>query len=231
MSIAVNVNDPTSTGVTSTSTSSGDLTSSSASDLQSSFLTLLVAQLKNQDPTNPMDNSQLTSQLAQISTVSGVEKLNTTLGSISGQIDNSQSLQASSLIGHGVMIPGSVVLAGAASDGTASTTPFGVELTQAADKATATITDSSGKVIRTLDLGSQTAGVHTFTWDGTAADGTTAPDGAYSVSIAASNNGTQLVAQPLQFALVQGITKGSSGNLLDLGTYGSTTLDEVRQII
>ncbi|MFK3661868.1 flagellar hook assembly protein FlgD [Scandinavium sp. NPDC088450] len=231
MSIAVNVNDPTNTGVSTTKATSGDLTSSNASDLQSSFLTLLVAQLQNQDPTNPMDNSQLTSQLAQISTVSGIEKLNTTLGSISGQIDNSQSLQASNLIGHGVMIPGSVVLAGANSDGSASTTPFGVELTQAADKATATITDSSGKVIRTLDLGAQTAGVHTFTWDGTAADGTTVPDGAYSVSIAASTNGTQLVAQPLQFALVQGITKGSSGNLLDLGTYGTTTLDEVRQII
>lgn len=230
MSIAVNVNDPTNTGVQKT-TSSGDLTSSSANDLQSSFLTLLVAQLKNQDPTNPMDNAQLTSQLAQISTVSGIEKLNTTLGSISGQIDNSQSLQASNLIGHGVMIPGSVVLAGSGTDGKASTTPFGVELTQAADKATATITDSTGKVVRTLDLGSQTAGVHTYTWDGTAADGSTVPDGAYSVSIAASTNGTQLVAQPLQFALVQGVTKGSSGNLLDLGTYGTTTLDEVRQII
>lgn len=229
MSIAVNVNDPTSTATT--TATSGSLTTSSASDLQSSFLTLLVAQLQNQDPTNPMDNSQLTSQLAQISTVSGIEKLNTTLGSISGQIDNSQSLQASSLIGHGVMIPGSVVLAGKGTDGTASTTPFGVELTQAADKATATVTDSSGKVIRTMDLGNLTAGVHTFTWDGTATDGSTVPDGAYSVSIAASTNGTQLVAQPLQFALVQGVTKGSSGNLLDLGTYGTTTLDEVRQII
>ncbi|MCS2163061.1 flagellar hook assembly protein FlgD [Scandinavium sp. H11S7] len=229
MSIAVNVNDPTSTA--STTATSGSLTTSNASDLQSSFLTLLVAQLKNQDPTNPMDNSQLTSQLAQISTVSGIEKLNTTLGSISGQIDNSQSLQASSLIGHGVMIPGSVVLAGSDTDGNASTTPFGVELTQAADKATATVTDSSGKVVRTMDLGSLTAGVHTFTWDGTAADGSTVPDGAYSVSIAASTNGTQLVAQPLKFALVQGVTKGSSGNLLDLGTYGTTTLDEVRQII
>ncbi|MBB1199712.1 flagellar hook assembly protein FlgD [Enterobacteriaceae bacterium 89] len=231
MSIAVNVNDPTNTGVSATNASSGSLTSSSASDLQSSFLTLLVAQLKNQDPTNPMDNSQLTSQLAQISTVSGIEKLNTTLGSVSGQISSNQSLQAASLIGHGVMIPGSVVLSGANSDGKASTTPFGVELTQAADKATATITDSTGKVIRTLDLGGLTAGVHTFTWDGTAADGSTVPDGAYNVSIAASTNGTQLVAQPLKFALVQGVTKGSSGNLLDLGTYGTTTLDEVRQII
>lgn len=230
MSIAVNVNDPTNTGVTTTS-SSGSLTGSNAADLQSSFLTLLVAQLKNQDPTNPMDNAQLTTQLAQISTVSGIEKLNTTLGSISGQIDSSQSLQAASLIGHGVMIPGSVVLAGADSDGKASTTPFGVELTQAADKATATITDSTGKVIRTLELGGLSAGVHTFTWDGTAADGSTVPDGAYNVSIAASSNGTQLVAQPLKFALVQGVTRGSNGNLLDLGTYGTTTLDEVRQII
>ncbi len=107
MSIAVNVNDTTNSGVTSTSsTSSSSLTGSSASDLQSSFLTLLVAQLKNQDPTNPMQNNELTTQLAQISTVSGIEKLNTTLGSVSGQIDNSQSLQAANLIGHGVMIPG-----------------------------------------------------------------------------------------------------------------------------
>lgn len=228
MSIAVNVNDPTNTGV---SSASGSLTTSNAADLQSSFLTLLVAQLKNQDPTNPMDNSQLTSQLAQISTVSGIEKLNTSLGSISGQIDSSQSLQASSLIGHGVMIPGGSVLAGKGSDGTASTTPFGVELTQAADKATATITDSSGKVVRTLELGGLSAGVHSFTWDGTAADGTAVPDGAYSVSINATAAGAQLVAQPLQFALVQGVTRGSGGNLLDLGTYGTTTLDNVRQII
>lgn len=104
MSIAVTTTDPTNTGVSTTSSSS--LTGSNAADLQSSFLTLLVAQLKNQDPTNPMENNELTSQLAQISTVSGIEKLNTTLGSISGQIDNSQSLQASNLIGHGVMIPG-----------------------------------------------------------------------------------------------------------------------------
>ena len=228
MSIAVNVNDPTNTGV---SAASGSLTTSSAADLQSSFLTLLVAQLKNQDPTNPMDNSQLTSQLAQISTVSGIEKLDTTLGAISGQIDSSQSLQASSLIGHGVMIPGSAVLAGKNSDGTASTTPFGVELTQAADNATATIVDSTGKVVRTLELGNLSAGVHAFTWDGAATDGTAVPDGAYRVVINATSGGAQLAAQPLQFALVQGVTKGSSGNLLDLGTYGTTPLNDVRQII
>lgn len=71
MSIAVTTTDPTNTGLSTTSSSS--LTGSNAADLQSSFLTLLVAQLKNQDPTNPMENNELTSQLAQISTVSGIE--------------------------------------------------------------------------------------------------------------------------------------------------------------
>ena len=70
MSIAVTTTDPTNTGVSTTSSSS--LTGSNAADLQSSFLTLLVAQLKT-DPTNPMENNELTSQLAQISTVSGIE--------------------------------------------------------------------------------------------------------------------------------------------------------------
>ena len=144
MSVAVTMNDPSNAGVKA-ATGNSSLTGSNAADLQSSFLTLLVAQLKNQDPTNPLQNNELTTQLAQISTVSGIEKLNTTLGSISGQIDNSQSLQASTLIGH--------------------------------------------------------------------------------------NGGTQLVAQPLQFALVQGVIRSNGGNTLDLGTYGTTTLDEVRQII
>ncbi len=228
MSIAVNVNDTTNSGVSSTSStsSSSSLTTSSASDLQSSFLTLLVAQLKNQDPTNPLQNNELTSQLAQISTLNGIEKLNTTLGSISGQIDNNASIQASNLIGHGVMVPGTTVLAGSS-----TTTPFGVELTQAADKVTATITNKDGTVVQTIDLGGLSAGVHTFSWDGKLSDGTAATDGSYKVSIAASSGTTQLVAQPLQYALVQAVTRTSDGSTLDLGTYGNTTLDEVRQII
>ncbi|MGL5966293.1 MAG: flagellar hook assembly protein FlgD [Kluyvera sp.] len=230
MSVVSNINDTASSTATSSSVSSTGTNSSS--DLQSSFLTLLVAQLKNQDPTNPLQNNELTSQLAQISTLSGIEKLNTTLGSISGQIDNSQSLQASSLVGHGVMIPGSSILAGKNSGSdSVDTTPFGIELAQAAEKVTATITDGNGKVVRTLNMGAQTAGVHTFTWDGLMDDGTAVPDGAYTINFAASQGTTQLVAQPLQFALVQGVTLGKDGNKLDLGTYGTTTLDEVRQII
>ncbi len=81
-----------------------------------------------------MQNNELTSQLAQINTVQGHrKKLNTTLGAISGQINSNQSLQASALIGHGVMVPGNNILVGS-KEGRVSTTPFGVELERAADR-------------------------------------------------------------------------------------------------
>lgn len=223
MGIAVGVNDSLDNTKITSATSTTD---KSSADLQNQFLTLLVAQLKNQDPTNPMDNSQLTTQLAQINTLSGVEKLNTTLGSISGQITSGQSLQSSTLIGHGVMVNGNQVLVG-----TGQTTPFGVSLASASTATTATISDSGGNVVRTIDLGALTAGVHTFSWDGALTDGSTAPDGKYSVALAASNGSSQLVAQPLNYAYVNGVTNASTGATLDLGTMGNATLDDVRQIL
>src|SRR5664279_439991 len=77
---------------------------STTTDSQSRFLTLLTAQLKNQDPLNPMDNAQMTSQLAQISTVDGIERLNTTLQSLISDSSNSQTMQAAALVGHGVLV-------------------------------------------------------------------------------------------------------------------------------
>ncbi|MEG3112930.1 MULTISPECIES: flagellar hook assembly protein FlgD [Pantoea] len=223
MGISVGVNESLDPSVLSSSSSS---TGNSAQDLQNQFLTMLVTQLQNQDPTNPMDNSQLTTQLAQINTLSGIEKLNTTLGSISGQITTSQSLQTSTLIGHGVMVDGSQVLVGSG-----TTTPFGVSLTTASTATSATIKDASGNTVSTVDLGALSAGVHTFSWDGTLTDGSTAPDGKYTVSIAASNGSTQLVAQPLNYAYVNGVSTTDDTTKLDLGTMGSATLDEVRQIL
>ena len=223
MGISVGVNESLDPSVLSSSSSS---TGNSAQDLQNQFLTMLVTQLQNQDPTKPMDNSQLTTQLAQINTLSGIEKLNTTLGSISGQITTSQSLQTSTLIGHGVMVDGSQVLVGSG-----TTTPFGVSLTTASTATSATIKDASGNTVSTVDLGALSAGVHTFSWDGTLTDGSTAPDGKYTVSIAASNGSTQLVAQPLNYAYVNGVSTTDDTTKLDLGTMGSATLDEVRQIL
>ncbi|MES4612619.1 MAG: flagellar hook assembly protein FlgD [Ewingella sp.] len=226
MSVLSSVNDSTDNTIN----TDNSKPKSTADDLSNNFLTLLVAQLKNQDPTNPMDNAQLTSQLAQINTVSGIEKLNTTLGSISGQINSNQSVQATALIGHGVMIEGRAILVGS-SDGKVSTTPFGLQLESAADTNNVVISDSTGKVVKTIALGSQTAGVHSYTWDGKQDDGTAAPDGAYTFSINSTNGGQQMVATALNYALVNGVTNDSSGAVLDLGVRGTTTLANVRQIL
>ncbi|RRO07607.1 flagellar hook assembly protein FlgD [Pectobacterium aquaticum] len=224
--MSITTNDTSSAAKTQSSSSTTAVEKSSSADLQNQFLTLLVAQLKNQDPTNPMSNDQLVSQLAQLNTVSGIEKLNTTLGSISGQINNNQSMQATTLIGHSVMIPGKDILVG---KGTG--TPFGVELEKAAEVVTVTVNDSTGKAVRTIELGTLSAGVHSFNWDSKLSDGTVAPDGAYTISVAASTGGAQQVVQPLSYAVVNSVVRGDSGALLDLGLRGRATMDDVRQIL
>ncbi|TKI08297.1 flagellar hook assembly protein FlgD [Martelella alba] len=225
MGVAVSMNDPVDNTTVSTSSTTGD----TSADLQNEFLNLLVAQMQNQDPTNPMDNSQLTTQLAQISTLNGIENLNTTLGSISGQLDTSQNLQASTLVGHGVMIDGNAILVGSDS----STTPFGFELSDAADSTTVTIKDSSGNTVRTVQIGAESAGVHSFTWDGTDDSGTAVPEGSYTFSVAASNSaGSSVDATALQYAAVYGVNTNTSGTTeLNLGLAGNVTLDKVKQII
>lgn len=199
-----------------------------AAGLQDHFMTLLVTQLKNQDPLNPMDNSQMTAQLAQINTVSGIQDLNTTLQSITGQIGTGQTLQAAALIGKGVLVPGNRVLVG--SDG--STTPFGFELAAPADAVKVTITDGSGQVVRSYDLGGQDAGTQSFTWDGTLTDGSAAPQGAYSVAIQATSAGQPVTVTGLNYALVTGISNGTNGPLLDLGGISNQVgLGDIRQIL
>ncbi|SER14589.1 flagellar basal-body rod modification protein FlgD [Rosenbergiella nectarea] len=205
-----------------TTTASGN----SSTDLQNQFLTLLIAQLKNQDPTNPMDNSQLTTQLAQINTLAGIENLNTTLSSISGQINTNQSVQNTLLIGHGVMVPGDAILVGEE-----ATTPFGFETDAAASAVTATIKDSDGNVIAQLDLGPMGAGTHTFQWDGTLDDDSVAPAGKYTVTIDASNDTGALKTTPLTYAIVYGVSPTATGAVLNLGTYGTATLDQIKQIL
>jgi flagellar basal-body rod modification protein FlgD len=175
-----------------------------------------------------MDNSQMTSQLAQINTVSGIQDLNTTLKGITGQINAGQSLQAAALIGKGVLVPGDRVLVG--SDGT--TTPFGLELAAPADDVQITITDGSGKVVRSFDLGAADAGTQSFSWDGKLDDGTQAPQGAYTLSVKAVSGSDAVDVTGLNYALVTGISTGKDGPLLDLGGItNQVSLGDVRQIL
>ncbi len=159
-------------GVSSTSTGSSSTSgtkATSASDMQDQFLTLLVAQLKNQDPTQPMDNAQLTSQMAQISTVSGIEKLNSTVESVTSQFASMQMLQGVSMIGRAVLSEGNQLglAAKEAEDGTKHLTGTAAfDLDASASNVTVTITDANGKIVDTIEMGSANAGRSYFTWDG-----------------------------------------------------------------
>ncbi|MCC5903624.1 MAG: flagellar hook assembly protein FlgD [Halomonas sp.] len=212
------------------------LSARQSDELRESFLTLLITQLQNQDPLNPMENAEMTSQLAQINTVSGIEELNSTLEGITSQMDANQALQASGLIGKGVMVPGRHILLEQDSDGNAYTTPFGIELSEPAKSVKATIVGEGGQVIRRYDLGSVKAGVQSFEWDGKNDQGETAASGRYTVQLEASNTeGDQIeAATALQYAVVNRVTPndGNGSVRLDLGAiHGQVTLDQVKQIL
>lgn len=207
-------------GTSSTTTSTNQI-----SDTENRFLKLLTAQLKNQDPLNPMDNSQMTSQMAQISTVDGIERLNATLQSLVTSSANSQALQAAALVGHGVLVPGnSIELA------SGSSAYGGIDLASDADSVTVSVNDSSGLLVRTLDLGAVKAGSHTFTWDGTANDGTAAAAGNYTFTVSAKQGTSTVDTTALLLGLVSSVTQSSSGLSLNVGQQAFTMAD-VRQIL
>jgi len=197
----------------------------STAGLQDRFLRLLVTQMKNQDPLNPLDNAQVTSQLAQISTVSGIDKLNATLNSMSSSFLASQSLQASGLIGHAVLAPGNSMLL--QSGGGAA----GMDLAQAADHVSVTIRDSAGQIIKTIDMGAQDAGIHTFPWDGSTDAGGHAKDGAYTFQVAAVQGGKQVDAQALGVGVVKSVSLGGSDLQLNTIGLGAVSVGQVKQIL
>jgi flagellar basal-body rod modification protein FlgD len=196
-----------------------------SSDQQDKFLKLLVTQLKNQDPLNPMDNAQITSQMAQLSSLQGIEKLNTTLASLATSLTGNQAMQAAALVGHDVMAPGSAIqLAGGHAFG-------GVDLPQAVDQLKVTITDSSGAVVHSAVLGAQPQGIVQINWDGITDTGAAAVDGKYHLSVTATAQGQPVTAQTLMVGHVHGITAGADGTNLDLGALGNVSLSKVKQFL
>jgi flagellar basal-body rod modification protein FlgD len=198
----------------------------SGADGEQRFLKLLVTQLNNQDPLNPLDNAELTSQLAQMSTVSGIEKLNTAFQSLLAQSGSSQVLQSASLIGHSVLVPGNglVLEQGAA-------VPFAVELPQGADSVKVTVTDAAGNTVRSFDLGALPQGVKTLSWDGKSDGGVQLADGAYTVNVAAYSGDSRMTATALTYAGVASVSQGGNGVALDLGAGRKAALSEVRLIL
>ncbi|BBP03824.1 basal-body rod modification protein FlgD [Sulfuriferula plumbiphila] len=203
----------------------GAATQSSAAAAQDTFMKLLVTQMKNQDPLNPLDNAQVTSQLAQLSTVTGIEKMNTTLQSLIGSYQSSQALQAAGMIGHGVLVVGSSLNL---SNGRA---PFGIDLAGAADNVKVTILDASGRPVRSMNLGSQPAGMLPLQWDGRTDSGAAAAGGQYSFTVSATQAGQKVSADSLAFGQVASVASGSQGVVLNVPGLGPVNLIDIRQIL
>jgi flagellar basal-body rod modification protein FlgD len=197
---------------------------STAADTQDRFLKLLVTQMKNQDPLNPMDNAQVTSQMAQLSTVTGIDKLNATLQALSDSMASSQSLQAASMIGHGVLISGQGLdLAKGSGYG-------GVELAQSVDKVDIAIYDKSGALVRNMQLGAQPAGLVNWQWDGRDNSGVSVADGSYTFTVSAAQAGVKVDATALQYGLVSSVTQSKQGVALSVGPLEGISLSQVKQI-
>jgi flagellar basal-body rod modification protein FlgD len=225
------------TANTSSSTGNG-LNSNSAADTQQRFLTLLTTQLQNQDPTNPMDNAALTSQIAQLSTVTGIEQLNATVTSLMASLQSNSTMQAAAMIGRSVLAPGSNVQlstnTSTATDGKVTTTHnavFGAQLASAADDVKVTIRDASGAVVDSIDLGKQAAGTLPILWDGTKTDGTIAADGNYTFDISATAAGSPVTATKLAFGTVSSVSNGTGGTKLNVTNIGSINVSDVVQIL
>ena len=210
----------------SSSTSTAGTSSATASPqagTQDYFLKLLVAQMKNQDPLNPLDNAQVTSQLAQLNTVDGINKLATKLDALLGDSTTAQSLQAAGLVGHTVLTPGTKL------DLESGQAIGGIELASAVDHILVTIKDASGAVVHTSDLGAHDAGVMNFVWDGTTDSGATAKAGSYTFSVEAKAGTSKIVANTLSAGVVSSVTPGANGAQL-LVSDSSFLLSQIKQI-
>ena len=198
---------------------------SSIEEAQDRFMKLLITQLQTQDPMNPMDNAAVTSQMAQISTVQGIEKLNQSMTSLSEMYKSSQSVAAAALIGHIALANGSQMVL---SSGKAVA---GVELAKDADNVTINVNNADGKTVYTSVLKNQNAGVLQFQWDGKDDGGAQLADGNYSISVTAAQGDTSVATTPLAYSTVQAMSWDNGKPVLHLANGQKTTIDAIRQLI
>lgn len=185
---------------------------SDANASQDRFLKLLVAQLNNQDPMNPMDNAQMTSQMAQINTVTGIQQVNETLKSMAAQFTSLQVLQGASMVGHNVLVESNTLTRSA---GVAS---GAIDLTGKADAVKVEIMSPGGQVLDTLNLGALDAGRHSFDWDASSYQGTGEP----SFKVTATLGGQAVTNTALARDTVTSV--GSDNGAMSVQLQGRSTV-------
>lgn len=211
------------------STAAAAGTTKSAADTRDQFMKMLLAQLKNQDPTNPMDNAQMTSQLAQISTVQGIEQLNATMTKFTAAYGGkTRATDSVGLIGQNVLSAGTTVTLG---ENATSGIPAGVSMPSAVDALKVELVDAAGNVVDARDFGKRDAGTVTFQWDGKDANDKALPAGTYTMRVTASADGKPVTVSTLTTAQVLGVTDdGSGGTQVLLAGGTSIGTDEIKGV-
>ncbi len=213
----------TATASASSATSSANTNkSTNNADASDRFLKLLVTQMQNQDPLNPMDNAQVTSQMAQINTVTGIEKLNTTMSTMSTNFTQMQMQQGVSLVGHDVMLEGNTLTA----DSTGKAMG-GYNLAANSAHVNIEIKNAAGKVIDTLQPTGTDAGQHTFSW--------TPPTGTdlrgLSFNVTATSGSTGIGATNMVIDTVDSVrTDATNGLTLHLLNKGEVAYSKVKAV-
>ncbi len=193
---------------------------------QADFLKLMTAQLNNQDPFAPVDNTQMVAQMAQFSSLAGISEMSTTLKAISDKLGATTTADATAYIGRNVLTEGDIAYP-RSTGGIAG----GVELDAAASNVTVTIAAPSGEILKSLRLGPQAAGTASFDWDGTTDAGDQADAGPYSITVTAQDQGKSVAARPLVWAPVQSVAiPTGSAPVLTLPGIGQVPTTTVRQI-
>ena len=219
------VTSSTNTAIGSSATSGSSALSGAAGtakDASERFLKLLVTQLQNQDPLNPVDNAQMTSQMAQISTVSGIEKLNTTVLGLNSQFMQMQALQGASLVGRDVLLKGDKLSV------PASGVPSGrFDISAAADHVKVDVLSPAGLVVDSLNLGAQTSGRHDFQWP---AGCNLSEAAGYRFRVTATSGGSTVASTPLMRDKVNAVNTGGASLTLELARSGGVAYSDIQAL-
>lgn len=190
------------------------------------FLKLMVTQLNNQDPFEPMDNGDFLSQIAEFGSVTGLEELNQNFTDLAASITSNQALQAGSLVGREVLAPVDTgyLLTGGSLRGQ-------VELEQSSPQVTVRVFDQVGQLVREMPMGSAPPGALKFTWDGINDLGEFVAPGHYSIRVEAIQNDRAVEMQTKMFATVESVNlNGRNGLTLNLEGLGPIAFNNVQQI-
>lgn len=192
---------------------------------QADFLKLMTTQLQYQDPFKPMESGEFLGQIAQFSTVSGIQSMQESIETLAGSLSANQTLQATNLVGHGVLVPSdSGYLFGEGGVAGSATLPSSGTLT-------IEISDASGQVVRRIDLGEQSAGKVDFVWDGLDTAGVRLAEGAYGIKAQLTQGSTRESLATSVVGLVDSVSIGASGLSLNLFGMSAVGLGQVQQIL